>query len=306
MTRLAAISLFAVLPAFATLPVVTRNAIDQVTGIKGVYIDAEDIHKISIPRTDVKVSADRWALPPSLGLTSWAAFTTGTEKEAMMTAELVVFEDEANPVISAALDNGLEVTALHNHHFFDNPRVMYLHLSGQGRGSDLARGVRMCLDRIRDVRRAGPLPAPQFSGSEGPALSKISAAPIEKVLGFKGQSTEGMYKAVIERHARLHGREVGGQMGITTWVAFAGTDNDSLVSGEFAMTIQELQPVLKALRASGINVTGIHHHMTQEEPPYVFLHYWGKGNAVTLAKGVRSAIDKLAITSVTHIGHQAH
>jgi hypothetical protein len=217
-----------------------------------------------------------------------------------------VFEDEANPVISAALDNGLEVTALHNHFLFDNPRVMFLSIAGQAKGVDLARGLRRCLDRIQEIRRASPAPVSQFPGAEGFAGSRITAAPIDKVLGLKGLLSDGMYKAVLERHARMHGRQVGGQMGITTWAAFAGTDENAMVNGDFAMNTWELQPVLRALRGSGIYVAGIHNHMTQEEPPFVFLHYWGKGNAASLAKAVRAAMDKLAVTPVTHIGHQAH
>jgi hypothetical protein len=307
MTRLAvAFSLFAALPAFATLPLTVRGSIDQITDLKGVYIDAEDIHRITFARSDVKVTVDRWPMKTFLGLTSWAAFTTGTEKEAMMTANLVLFEDEVNPVMSAALDSGLDVTALHNHFFFDNPRVMFLHIAGQARAADLARGVRKCMDKIKEIRNAAPVPAAQFSGAEIPATSRITPTAIDKILGVKGQSSDGMYKAVVARHFRMHGREVGGQMGVNTWAAFAGTDDNALVDGEFAVTTAELQAVLKTLRGADINIVAIHNHMTHEEPQFIFLHYWSKGSTAKLAKALRSAMDKQASGRGTQIGHQSH
>jgi len=200
----------------------------------------------------------------------------------------------------------LDITALHNHFFFENPRVMFLHISGQAKADDLARGVRRCLDKIRDIRAASPTPAVQFPGSEIPSISRIAAGPIDKILGVKGQSSGGMYKAVLERHARMHGRQVSGEMGTETWAGFAGIDDNALMTGEFAMTTAELQPVVRILRDAGINILAIHNHMTQEEPQFVFLQYWGKGNTVKLAKAVRPAIDKVTANSATHIGHQAH
>jgi hypothetical protein len=306
MTRLAVLSVVLTLPAFGVLPEVTRRAIDQTVGSKGQYFDGEDVHKVSFPRNDVKVTVDRWPMQAFMGLTSWVAFTTGTEKEAMAMGDLVLFEDEVNAVMSAALDNGLEVTALHNHFLFDNPRVMFMHISGEAKGVDLARGVRKCLDRIAEIRKAVPEPVSQFPGAEIPPVSKITSAPIDRLLGAKGQSNNGMYKAVIERRTRMHGREVGGQMGANTWAAFAGIDSNAFVDGDFAMTTAELQPVLKTLRAAGINIVAIHNHMTHEEPQMMFLHYWGKGTAAKLATALHAAIDKLGPNSATHIGHQAH
>jgi hypothetical protein len=306
MIRLAAVSLFVALPALASLAVTTRNSIEQITGVKGVYAEGEDVYKISIPRTDVKVTVDRWPMQAFVGLTSWAAFTTGTNNEAMVMGDLVLFEDEVNPVMSAALENGLEVTALHNHFLFDNPRVMFMHIAGQARGADLARGMRKCMDRIKQIRSASPVPASQFTGVDIPPAGRISAEPLDKILGVKGQLNDGMYKAVIERHARMHGREVGGQMGVNTWAAFAGTDDNAFVDGDFAMTTPELQPVLKSLRAAGIYIVAIHNHMIHEEPQFVFLHFWGKGNAVKLAKALHAAMDKQAPNPATRIGHQAH
>jgi hypothetical protein len=306
MKYLVVLSIACCIPGFATLPEKTRNSIDQITGVKGVYTATEDVHKVSFPRNDVKVIVDHWPMLPFMGLTSWAAFSTGTQKESIVMGDLVLFEDEVNPVISTALDNGLDVTALHNHFFFDNPKVMFLHIAGEAKGDELAHAVRKCMDKVKEIRAASPLPANQFSGTELPAASKISPETIDKILNVKGQTSNGMYKAVIGRHARMHGREVGSQMGVNTWAAFAGTDDNAFVDGDFAMTTTELQPVLKALRGAGINIVAIHNHMTHEEPQYMFLHYWGKSSVVKLAKGLRGALDKQALTGETHIGHQAH
>ncbi len=306
MTRIAVLLLVAALPVFGTFPGAARGAIDQITGVKGVYVDSEDVYKVSFPRTDVRVTVDRSPMQTFMGLTSWAAFTAGTLKEAMVIGELVVFEDEVNPVLSVALDSGLEVTALSNNFLFDNPRVMFLHIAGEAKAAELARGLRKCLDKIREIRSAAPVPGTSSSGSEIPEISKITAWPVDKILGVRGQTESGMYKAVVERHARLYGREVGGQMGANTWAAFAGTDDNALMDGEFAVTTAELQIVLKTLRGAGIRIVAIHNHMTHEEPQFVFLHFWGKGSAVKLAKALRAAMDKQALGTGTHIGHQAH
>jgi uncharacterized protein DUF1259 len=283
--------LFVALPLGAALSPEQRASIDNVTGAKGAYTAAEDVHRVSFPRTDVKVSVERRAMHPFLGLTSWAAFTSGAHHDSMVMGDLVLFEDEVNPVMSAALDGGLEVTALHNHFFFDDPRVMFMHIGGSGTVEKLARGVRGALDKIAEIRRGAPVPARQFGGSTVPDKNSITASAIDAILNVKGQVNDGMWKTSIARPAKMHGREIGNQMGVNTWAAFAGSDDHAVVDGDFAMLESELQGVLKALRGAGINIVAIHNHMTHEEPQYVFLHYWGKGSAAALAKGVRAALD---------------
>ncbi|MBI1896557.1 MAG: DUF1259 domain-containing protein [Acidobacteria bacterium] len=306
MSRVFFLVLCSALLARANLSDAARKQIDAATGARGVYTAAEDVHKVSFPRRDVAVSVDGWKMHPFMGLTSWAAFTSATHQEATVMGDLVLFEDEVNPVLSAALGNGLEVTALHNHFFFDQPRVMFMHIGGEGPAADLARAVRKCLDKVRQIRAASSTPAAAFSGAETPAGSSITAAAIDRILGVKGQSNAGMYKAVIGRKAMMHEREVGKEMGVSTWAAFAGTDGDALVDGDFAMLANELQGVLKTLRSAGINIVAIHNHMTQEEPHYVFLHFWGKGRAADLARGVRKALDTQADARTHHLGHQRH
>ncbi|HUS06220.1 MAG TPA: DUF1259 domain-containing protein [Bryobacteraceae bacterium] len=280
-----------------------KSKIDQVTGVKGVYTGSEDVHKVSFPRTDVKVTVDRYQMSPFMGLTSWAAFTSGHQYEALVMGDLVLFEDEVNPVMSVALDNGLEVTALHNHFFFDSPRVMFMHIGGEASADALARAVRKCLDKVKQIRGAFPTPVMQFGGADIPVPSSITATVLDNVFGSSGQSNNGMYKAVIGQTARMHGRPVGSQMGVNTWAAFAGSDDAAFVDGDFAMHPVELQAVLKSLRGAGIHVVAIHNHMTNEEPQFVFLHYWGKGKAAFLAKAIKAALEKQSAASSSRLTH---
>ena len=265
------------------------SAIETITGLKGSYNKSENVFKISKPRTDVPINVDRWAMPPFMGLTSWVAFTL-MGNATMMMGDTVLFEDEVNPAMSAALDAGLEVTALHNHFFFDQPKVYFMHIAGTGDAKHLATAVKSVYDQVAQLRAAQPTPASAFLG-EIPTPSSISTAPIEEILGTKAQSKDGMVKVVIGRTAKMHGVTVGNEMGVNTWAAFAGSDDHAIVDGDFAMTEDELQAVLKAMRRDGINIVAIHQHMTHESPRYMFLHYWGKGKAVDLAKAVKAALN---------------
>lgn len=266
--------------------------IDAITGLKGRYFEQERVYKVSRPRQDTKVSVDGWTMPPFMGLTSWAAFTPARHGAAMVMGDLVLFEDEVNPVMSAALDSGLEVTALHNHFFFDRPKVYFMHIGGMGEAAALATGVRKAFDAVDRLRAASPQPAAGFGAPAIPAANAISAEPLDSVLGVKGQASAGMYKAVFGREATMHdGTRVAKEMGVNTWAAFAGSDDTAVVDGDFAVLEGELQAVLKSLRRHGINVVAIHHHMTHESPRYVFLHYWGKGKAVELARAIKATLE---------------
>lgn len=270
-------------PAFDTA------RIEQITGLKGSYSEKEHVFKVSKPRTDVKVQVDDWTLPPFMGLTSWAAFMPGHHGQAMMMGDTVLFEDEVNPAMSAALDAGLEVTALHNHFFYDRPKVYFMHIAGSGDPARLAEGVKQVYDTVAGIRSAHPAPESAFAGHVAEP-SAITAAPLEAILG-KGQSKDGMFKFVAGMATSMHGVTVGNEMGVNTWAAFAGSDDEAVVDGDFAMRDNELQAVLKSMRASGINIVAIHQHMTGETPRILFLHYWGKGKATDLAKGVKAALD---------------
>ena len=277
------------LGARAAGPAIDTAGIESATGLKGSYDKAENVFKVSKPRDDVKISVDRWTLPPFMGLTSWAAFTPAGHSTMMM-GDTVLLEDEVNPAMSAALDGGLEVTALHNHFFFDQPKVYFMHIGGMGDARKLASAVKAVYDRIDQVRSGRKEPATSLPGDVA-SPSSISAAPIEQALGAKAESKEGMVKVTIGRPTGMHGAAIGKAMGANTWAAFAGSDDQAVVDGDFAMREDELQSVLKAMRAGGIHIVSIHQHMTGETPRIMFLHYWGKGKAADLAKTIRSALD---------------
>lgn len=266
--------------------------IDEITGLKGSFDEKEGVYKVTAPRSDVKVAVDGWNVPPFMGLTSWAAFQRGKSAPAMVMGDLVLFPDEVNPVMSTLLDGGVAVTALHNHFFFDDPKVFFLHIDGEGGVDTLATGVRRALDKVKEIRAANPRPAATFGGKPPPEKSTITAGPIEEALGVKGQSKDGMFKAVIGRttHAAC-GCDLGREMGVNTWAGFAGSDEDAVVDGDFAVQETELQGVLKALRKGDIDIVAIHHHMTGESPRILFLHYWGRGKAIALARTLKTALD---------------
>lgn len=270
---------------------VDTNAIQKITGLAGKLNTEEGVFKVTSPRSDVKVAVDKWQMPPFMGLTSWAAFKSGIKEDAMVMGDLVLFQDEVNPVMSAALENGLSVTALHNHFFFDEPRVYFMHIGGEGKAGALARGVKAALDQVKKIRSQNPQPVNAF-GKNIPAQSSITLEPLQQALAGKPEVKDGMVKFVFGRTAKMPcGCEAGKEMGVNTWAAFAGTDENAVVDGDFAVLEDELQPVLKSLRAGGINIVAIHHHMTHEAPRTLFLHYWGTGSAASLAQGVKQAVD---------------
>jgi Domain of Unknown Function (DUF1259) len=277
--------------AGAAAPLDTAR-IDELTGLKGALNKQEGVYKVSLPRADLKITVDNWQMPPFMGLTSWAAFKPGMKENAMVMGDLVLMQDEVNPVMSAVLNNGLEVTALHNHFMYDEPKAYFMHIGGEGTVAQLATGVRKAFDKVKEIRAANPQPASGFTAGSLPAQSSLSPKPLESILGIAGQTNNGMFKAVFGRSAKMPcGCEAAKEMGVNTWAAFAGSDDNALVDGDFAMTEDEVQSVLKTLRREGINIVAIHNHMSGESPRYIFLHYWGRGPAASLARSLRKALD---------------
>lgn len=265
--------------------------IEQITGLKGKLNEKEGVFKVSQPRTDVKVSVDGWNMPPFMGLTSWAGFSPGRKKAFMVMGDLVLFQDEVNPVMSALFEQGIDVTALHNHFFYDDPKVYFMHISGEGDLEKLATGVRSAFDQVKKNRQTKATPATSFEAGTLPETSSISGKALEPIFGQPGEAKDGMFKEVFGRKAKMAcGCDAGKDMGVNTWAAFAGSDDNAIVDGDFAVLESELQSVLRTLRQNGINIVAIHHHMTQEKPRILFLHYWGRGKAVDLAKAVKAAL----------------
>jgi hypothetical protein len=261
--------------------------IEQLTGVKGSMNEKEGVYKVSVPRSDLAVTTAGVKVSPPMGLTSWAAFERSGNVTIMM-GDMVLTEDQVNPAMSAALENGLEVTALHNHFFWDSPKVMFMHIGGMGDETKLATGVGKLFANMKQTSGGkGEVPHAEID----PANTSLDPKKIETALGAKGDLINGVYKVIIGRETKMHGHTVGNTMGVSTWAAFAGSDDKAVVDGDFAMLESELQPVLKALRRAGINIVAIHQHMAGEVPRVLFLHFWGIGPTESLAKGIKAALD---------------
>jgi Domain of Unknown Function (DUF1259) len=249
----------------------------------------DGVLKVNIPRNDLSVSIAQRGAPTPFGFGGWVALTKGSDGADVMMGDLVLTEDEVNPVMSALLDSGLEVTALHNHFFWEQPRIFYMHVHGRGTAMDLAQKLKPAVTLMdaaakRSTRAAAAPVAP----------ASLDTAALAKIVGHSGEQTGSVYKITIGRadiDMREHGARINARMGLNTWAAFVGTDADAMVAGDVAMLDHEVTGVLKALRANGIDVVAIHHHMTGVEPVVVFLHYFGIGPAQKLAAGVRAAVD---------------
>jgi hypothetical protein len=253
---------------------------------QGDYKD--NVLKVNIPRSDIKVTVDGVATPTPFGFGGWIALTKGTGGMDVMMGDLVLTDSEVNPVMSAVLENGLDVTAVHNHFFFENPRMFFMHVHGHGRADELAKKIQPALALIG---KSGGSP-----GSPGRAISgALDTAQLAKIIGHDGEQNGQVYKITIGRPdlpIKEMGALINARMGLNTWAAFYGSDADAVVAGDIAMRESEVTPVLKALRSQGIDVVALHHHMTTTQPTVFFLHYWGKGPAQKLATGVRAAIDQ--------------
>jgi hypothetical protein len=260
------------------------SKIEQLTGAKGKWNAEENVFKVSFPRSDLNVTARGVKITPPMGLSPWAAFKLMGD-HAMVMGDLVLLEDQVNPVMDVALNNGLEVTALHNHFFWDNPKMMFMHVGGSGNAESLAKAIGLIFSKMKE-----PLSSPEISEID-PANTTLNPEVIQEILGHKGELKDGVYKFSIGRKTSMEGHEMGNAMGVNTWAAFAGSDGDAVVDGDFAMLESEIQSVLKALRAHGINIVAIHNHMINESPRIIFLHYWGRGSTAALAKGLKAALD---------------
>src|SRR5437016_9602660 len=259
------IPIFCATIAAALAAALDTAKIDQITGLKGKMNEKEGVYKVTLPRNDVKVVVDGWTMPAFMGLGTWAAFTA-TKDGAMVMGDTVLFEDEVNSAMSAALDNGLSVTALHNHFFFDHPKVYFMHIEGEGTVEKLASAVKKVYDAAKQIRAANSQPKDSFGAARLPEKSSITAAPLNEILGAQGESKDGMVKFTFGRPATMHGVKIGKDMGVNTWAAFAGSDDNAVVDGDFAVTEDQLQPVLRSLLKDKINIVAIHQHMTHEEP----------------------------------------
>src|SRR5215467_10900099 len=251
-----------------------------------------NVLKVNIPRNDVSVTVAGVKTPTPFGFGGWIALTKGQGMDVMM-GDLVLMQDEVNPVMSALLDNGLEVTALHNHFFWDEPRMYYMHVHGHGSPADLARRVKPALDLI-GKKSSGSAAAPSAAATT--PSGGLETAKLATIVGHEGEQSGAVYKITIGRddlHVAEMGAPINARMGLNTWAAFVGTNDKAAIAGDIAMLANEVTPVLKALRKNGLDVVAIHHHMTDTQPAIYFLHYWGTGPADKLANRFKAALTEL-------------
>jgi uncharacterized protein DUF1259 len=247
-----------------------------------------NVLKVNIPRSDLHVSISGLATPTSFGFGGWVAMTKGDGGVEVLMGDLVLTQEEVNPVLSALLDHGIEVTALHNHFFFDEPRVFFMHVHAHGSTMTLARDIKPAIDLI-----PRPPVSPSAPASAAPAFNLVA---LDKIVGAKGEALGPVYKFTFGRddlNLKEHGASINSRMGLNSWAAFAGNESDAQIAGDIAMRESEVNPVLKALRSHKLDVVAIHHHMLGTQPPVIFLHYWGRGNPEDLASGFRAALDVL-------------
>jgi len=252
--------------------------------------------KVNIPRNDLKMTIQGFATPTPFGFGGWVALTKASDGSDVMMGDLVLLQEEVNPILSALLDNGIDVTALHNHFFWDDPHVYFMHVHGMGKAADLARRVKPALDSIGRVK------------TEAAALASAGGTPLDtaklaKIAGHEGEQTGPVYKITVGRDdlgMKEHGAVINARMGLNTWAAFVGTQEDAAIAGDVAMLESEVTSVLKALRKNGLDVVAIHHHMTGDRPVVIFLHYWGRGAAEKLATAFKAALDELGKGSPAH------
>jgi hypothetical protein len=285
---------------FFGLPVLAQEVPSDYQGVlkfldrKGDFKDG--VLKVNIPRNDLKITIHGVAAPTPLGFGGWIALSKSSNGADVMMGDLVLLQDEVNAVMSALLDNGIEVTALHNHFFWDDPRVFFMHVHGLGKASDLAHRVKPALDLIGHV---SPSAAAPLSAGGAP----LNTEKLSKIIGHPGEQSGSVYKITVGRAdmaMKDHGAAINARMGLNTWAAFYGTEEDAVVAGDIAMLESELTPVLKTLRKNDIDVVAIHHHMTGERPMVIFLHYWGRGPAEKLANAFRAALGDLGKGAPSH------
>ena len=298
MKRIPSVLIVAMLSAVPAIAQDMPADYKQVVAALGKSGDFKDgVLKVNIPRNDVSVTVANVKTPTPFGFGGWIAMSKGTGGMEVMMGDLVLLQDEVNPVMSALLNNGLDVTALHNHFFLDEPRMFYMHLHGHGTAADLTRKVKPALDLIGRAsgQRAGAAPA--ASTAAPAALTEMDTAALARIIGAQGEQTGAVYKITIGRadlKLTVMGAPINARMGLNTWAAFVGTSANAAIAGDVAMLASEVTPVLKALRQNGLDVVAIHHHMTDTEPTIFFVHYWGTGPAARLATGFKAALDQLA------------
>jgi hypothetical protein len=245
-----------------------------------------EMYKVSFPRSDLTVKAGDLVIKPALALVNWAAFIK-SDSTAITYGDLVLLDDEINPVISKLEDSGIELSALHNHLLHENPRVMYIHFVGRGDEVEMAKGIREALAVTKTP--LGPTPL-------GPETKPDLAKEIERIIGYEGSMGGGVFHINVPRndiHVAAMGAAIPGYMGMNTPLNFQLDGKNAAINGDFILRPAEVNPVIKVLRTNGIEIASVHNHMLDEEPRLIFMHFWAYGEAVELAKGLKAALGRV-------------
>ncbi|MGV3541084.1 MAG: DUF1259 domain-containing protein [Rufibacter sp.] len=284
-------------PAIRKTPPLTATeiaAIEAVMGKKGSYKEAEATHTTPLPRNDLKMKVKGEPVPIPFGFGGWVAIKRTVDgKTAMLMSDTVLLQEEVNPLISAAHANGLEISAIHNHFFYEEPRIFYMHLHGMGSPEELARKFAATIRQSK----ISPANQPASSTASGPTGREIFDLPaLDAIVNYTGTVNGPTYKYTVGRDdltIMAMGAEMTPSIGLNSWASFAGTRQKAHIAGDIAMLEPEVNPVIAALRKHNLEVVALHHHMLGDEPHMIFLHYYGQGPATTLAQGFRAALNEL-------------
>jgi len=298
-TTLKATALCMMLPVAAGAADADWAKVAEALGKSGTEM-AGGVYRVGLPRTDLHVKLDGVDIKPTLALGSWLAFQ-GKGDTAMVMGDLVLTEDEVNPVMKRLVENGIEITALHNHLLRAQPSTLYMHVLGHGDPAKLAAalhdGLALSKTPLGNATASASPQAPATDSGQ-PAQLDLDTAMIDQVLGAKGKAAGGVYQVGIPRAETIKdgGMEVPVAMGSAEAINFQPTGGGkAAITGDFVLTAGEVNPVLRTLRENGIEVTAIHNHMLDDQPRLFFMHFWANDDAAKLAKGLRAALDKVNV-----------
>jgi hypothetical protein len=277
-----------------------QDAIATALGKKGTYNEAQATYSVPLPRTDLKVTLKGEPVPIPFGFGGWVAFKKTLDgKQTVMMSDTVLLEAEVNPLIDSVHAAGLEIGAIHNHFFYEQPRIFYMHLHGMGDVSDLAKKYAQAIRNTKlfpanQPSGAGTTIAPATAPQTGKELFDLPA--LDEIVKYKGVVNGPTYKYTVGRddvQITAMGAEMTAAIGLNSWASFAGQQSSAHIAGDIAMLESEVNLVVKTLRKNNLEVVALHHHMLGDQPRTVFLHYYGRGPAADLARGFRAALDQL-------------
>jgi hypothetical protein len=265
------------------------SKVDQAMGRTAAV--SQDVHRYGFPRTDLSVTLDDVTIKPALALGGWVAFKP-MGNEAMVMGDLVLLESEVNPVMLKMIEGGLYITAVHNHLLRASPATFYMHVGGHGDPAKMAAA-------IHDALAVSKTPLSMPAASAPPPAIDLNTAELDQIMGAKGQANDGVYQFNVPRRdpesmdgmPMMPSTPLGAAIGINFQPTGGGK---AAITGDFVLTSDEVNPVIRALRGNGIDVTAVHSHMLDEQPRLFFLHFWAVDDAIKLAKGLQAALDKTA------------